>query len=80
MLAKKSLLRAAMEEISGEMDLNTKIKNLGISASNNLGAGTSGKSKLILQILNPKFFNQQDVSKMMQPVINRLEFMGFGSR
>jgi hypothetical protein len=80
MLAKKSLLRSAMEEISGEMDLSTKIKNLGISASNNLGAGTSGKSKLILQILNPKFFNQQDVSKMMQPVINRLEFMGFGSR
>jgi hypothetical protein len=80
MLAKKSLLRSAMEEISGEMDLSTKIKNLGISASNNLGAGTSGKPKLILQILNPKFFNQQDVSKMMQPVINRLEFMGFGSR
>jgi hypothetical protein len=80
MLAKKSLLRSAMEQISGEMDLSAKIKNLGISASNNLGAETSGKPKLILQILNPKFFNQQDVSKMMQPVIDRLEFMGFGSR
>jgi hypothetical protein len=81
MLAKKGLLKSAMEKIAGEMDLNAKVKNLGISASNNLGAGAdTGKSKVILQILNPKFFNQQDISKMMQPVINRLEFMGFGSR
>lgn len=79
-LDKRGLLRSAMEKISGEMDLNARIKNLGISASNNLGAETSGKSKVILQIINPKFFNQQDIGKMMQPVINRLEFMGFGSR
>lgn len=79
-LDKKGLLRSAMEKISGEMDLTAKIKNIGVSATNNLGSGTSGKAKVILQIMNPKFFNQQDVSKMMQPVINRLEFMGFGSR
>lgn len=80
MLKKKGLLRDTMNKIAAEMDLNNKINNIGVSGSGSYGNSENGKSKIILQLINPKFFNQQDVNKMMEPVIQRLEFMGFGSR
>lgn len=78
-LDKKGLLRTAMEKISGEMDLNSKINNIGISATG-INGQQIGKARIILQLINPKFFNQDDVNKMMEPVIRRLDFLGYRSR
>lgn len=80
MLKKKGLLRDTMNKIAAEMDLNNKINNIGISASGSYGNSENGKSKVILQIINPKLFNQEDIQKMMEPVTRRLDFMGYRSR
>lgn len=79
-LDKRALLRNTMQKIAGEMDINSKINDIGIIATGNNANQQSNKQGVTLQIINPKFFNQQDIKKMMEPVITRLEFMGFGSR
>lgn len=72
--SKKTLIRDTMQKVAGELDIRGKVNDFAIGSK-----GQNGQ-QVILQINNPKFFNQQDVSKMMDPVIKRLEFMGFGSR
>lgn len=72
--SKKGLLRDTMNKVAGELDVRGKINDFAIA-----GKGQQG-SKVILQINNPKFFNQQDINKMMEPVVKRLDFMGLGSR
>lgn len=72
-ISHKSSLRNAMNDISKVLaigDLNTT--SVGINTGSfNSASRLQGAVSLIIN--NPKFFNQQDVDKMMDPVIKRLQ-------
>jgi len=75
MLGKRALLRESVEKIAGDLNFNN-FKNMSM-AGVNTGFSTSTNSrlqeKIALVINNPKFFNQQDIDKMMDPVVRRLQ-------
>lgn len=77
LISGKGNLKNAMNDISKSLEFGTTMKNLsmpGINTGNvNLGNQNRLYEKVALIINNPKFFNQQDVDKMMNPVVARLQ-------
>jgi hypothetical protein len=76
LISGKGNLKNAMTDISNSLEFGT-MKNLSIPGINtgNINTGNQNKlyEKVALIINNPKFFNQQDIDKMMNPVVARLQ-------
>jgi hypothetical protein len=70
----KSNLKNAMADISNVLAVGD-MKNVSMAGINtgSFSSGSRLKEQIQLIINNPKFFNQQDIDKMMNPVVKRLQ-------
>ena len=70
----KSNLKNAMADISNVLAVGD-MKNISMAGINtgSFSSGSRLKEQIQLIINNPKFFNQQDIDKMMNPVVKRLQ-------
>jgi hypothetical protein len=75
MLGKRALLQDSVRKIAGDLSFDSVSANIGFNAGARKNNVNSTGEKIILQINNPKFFNDQDVDKMMNPTIRRLQQM-----
>lgn len=72
-------IRNASNRVAGMLGNISSLGNIVATANlNNVAYSNAGNSgvlseKIILQVNNPKFFNQQDVDKMMNPVVSKLQ-------
>lgn len=72
----ESKIKNAVSRVSKNLVMQGESKvSLGVSGYSS-STGNVGKGQIILQINNPKFFNQADVDRMMNPVINKLRKVG----
>ena len=76
----KNASNRAASVLSGNFgidNINSNLNNVAYSGANNTGNGFIGE-RIILQINNPKFFNKDDVNKMMDPAMQKLQsYMNF---
>jgi hypothetical protein len=85
-LDNRPALQKALKLISQDFNFGNKISNIGYiggisPVKNKTGLNLiNGNGKTIaLNIYNPKFFNERDVEKMMEPVITQLQQLGYSS-
>jgi polyhydroxyalkanoate synthesis regulator phasin len=79
MLSKRNLLKDAVSKIADDINIS-KLAMIDVSIPSKTNYDNISKAGPTIQIINPKFFNQDDVNKMMEPVIQRLDFLGYRSR
>jgi len=72
-------IQRAINKVSGTVSdgLNVKMSATQISATTATAANKAKEAKIELIVNNPKFFDYNDVSKFMTPIVTRLKNLGY---